>query len=130
MRALDTNVLLRFLLDDNRDQAATVERIFMEGRRSHEHLFITTPVLCEMVWTLKGQGQSKAQIVSILETFTKDGIFRLDQEREVIDALDSHRAGRASFADYLIGHLAQKSGCRDTVTFDKKLKGSPGFTIL
>jgi predicted nucleic-acid-binding protein len=131
MRALDTNVLVRFVTNDDAGQAAIVERLFAECHRSHEHLFISTPVMCELVWVLKnGLRQTRADIVKIIDGLIEDDLFQIEHETLVFRALDRYRGGSADFADDLIGHLASHAGCRDTLTFDKALKGSPGFTIL
>jgi predicted nucleic-acid-binding protein len=131
MRALDTNVLVRFLTDDNAVQSAVAERVLVESHANHEHLFISIPALCELVWILKGGlSQSKVNIVSVIQSLVNDDLFQIESKHHVIAALDLYRQGNADFADYLIGQLARKAGCRDTVTFDKALKGSPGFTIL
>lgn len=132
MRALDTNVLARFVIDDDAAQSAAAERVLAESHRNHEHLFISIPVLCELVWMLRDEKfkQSKANIVNVLWSLVNDDLFQIEGKNQVIAALDSYREGKADFADYLIGQLARKAGCRDTVTFDRALKGSPGFTIL
>jgi predicted nucleic-acid-binding protein len=53
-----------------------------------------------------------------------------EREQTIQRAIHHYRQGRADFSDYLIGEMAVAAGCRDTVTFDKALKGSRGFTIL
>jgi predicted nucleic-acid-binding protein len=87
--------------------------------------------MCELVWVLKnGLRQTRADIVNIIDGLIEDDLFQIEHETLVFRALDRYRGGSADFADYLIGHLASHAGCRDTLTFDKALKGSPGFTIL
>lgn len=132
MRALDTNVLVRFIIDDDPAQSAKAERVLGDSIRSQERLFISLPVLCEFVWTLKDKRlkQPKSNIVSYIQSLVNDGLFQIEARHQVIAALDLYREGKADFADYLIGELAQKANCRDTVTFDRALKGSPGFTLL
>jgi predicted nucleic-acid-binding protein len=131
MRALDTNVLIRFVTNDDAGQAATVERLFSDSQRIREHLFISTPVMCELVWVLKdGLHQSRTEIVKVIERLIEDDLFQIERRPLVFKALEQYRSGKAGFADYLIGQLGGDAGCRDTVTFDKALKGAPGFTIL
>jgi len=131
MRAIDTNVLVRFVTNDDAAQAAIVERLFAECQRNHEHLFISTPVICELVWVLKnGLRQSKGEIAKVIDSLVEDGLFQIEHRPLVSRALDHYRAGRADFADYLIGLLGWHAGCPGTVTFDRALKGAPGFTIL
>jgi predicted nucleic-acid-binding protein len=131
MRALDTNVLVRFVTNDDEGQAAVVERLFAECQRNREHLFISAPVICELVWVLKnGVGQTRAEIVDVIDALTEDDLFQIEHKSLVARALDRYRRGKADFADYLIGQIGDHANCRDTVTFDRALKGSPGFTIL
>jgi predicted nucleic-acid-binding protein len=131
MRALDTNILVRFVTNDDARQAGRVELLFAECHRNNEHLFISTPVVCELVWVLKnGLRQTRAEIVRVIDRLIEDDLFQVEHNPLVSRALDRYREGKADFADYLIGELGWHAGCRDTVTFDRALKGSPGFTLL
>ena len=131
MRALDTSVLVRFVTNDDASQAEVVERLFAECHRNREHLFVSTPVMCELVWVLKnGLRQTRAEIVKVIDGLIEDGLFQIEHAPVVNAALDRYRKGKADFADYLIGQLGSHAGCRDTVTFDKALKNARGFTIL
>ena len=131
MRALDTNVLVRFVTNDDVGQAAAVELLFAECHHNRERLFISTPVICELFWVLKnGFRQARTETVKVIEGLIEDNLFQIEHELPVFRALDQYRRGKADFADYLIGQLGSDAGCRDTITFDKALKGSPGFTIL
>ena len=88
------------------------------------------PVFCELVWVLRSEGFPRSQIAECVEALLTRQIFRIDRENLVRMALDRYRNGKGDFADYLIGAIAEDAGCRDTVSFDRDLKGAPGFTIL
>jgi predicted nucleic-acid-binding protein len=131
VRALDSNVLLRYLVGDDLRQLAVAERIFEESRQSDEPLFIPVLVLCESLWVLdRVYGQSKAQIIEAVASLLAMDLLRFEHDRCVRFAFDRFRQSKADFPDYLIGEIAAAAGCRDTVTFDKSLKSSRGFTIL
>ena len=131
MRAADTNVLVRYVVNDDPKQVAAVERFFSECTADNESVFLSIVVLCEFVWVLdRGLGQSRAQIVDALEQLLGNAFFRIERENVVRRSLDLYRHGRASFADSVIGEVSRDAGCRDTVSFDRGLKGCPGFTIL
>jgi predicted nucleic-acid-binding protein len=131
VRALDTNVLIRFFLDDETEQAAVARRLLDTSKKDREPLLVATHVLCELVWVLNtGFRSTKTKVVDILQIIVVSDAFVFEREHLIQRALDSYRQGRADFSDYLIGEIAAAGGCRDTVTFDKALKGSPGFTIL
>jgi predicted nucleic-acid-binding protein len=70
------------------------------------------------------------QIIAALEPLFAMDSLRFEHDRAVRRAFDQYRQSRADFSDYLIGEIASAAGCRDTVTFDRALKGSPGFTLL
>jgi predicted nucleic-acid-binding protein len=131
VRALDTNILVRFVANDDGGQIAAAEHLFEESQQNREHLFVSTPVMCELVWVLKnGLKQDRPQIVKVIDSSMEDALFQIEHKRLVFKALDRYRHGKADFADYLIGQLDSNAGCRDTVTFEKALKNAPGFTLL
>jgi predicted nucleic-acid-binding protein len=131
VRAVDTNVLIRFFMDDDANQSATARRFFEASKEQREPLLITAHVLCELVWVLNTSFRlAKVDVVEMIQGILESDIFVIDREPLIQGALLSYRRGRADFPDYLIGEIAAAAGCRDTVTFDKLLKGSPGFTIL
>jgi predicted nucleic-acid-binding protein len=131
VRAIDTNVLIRFFMDDDTNQAATARRFFEASKEQRESLLITPPVLCELVWVLNASFRlAKNEVVDIVQGILMADIFTIERELLIQGALSSYRRGRADFSDYLTGEIASSAGCRDTVTFDKALKGSTGFTIL
>jgi len=131
MRSLDTNVLVRYLAADHARQLAVAEGLIEECRKTNEPLYLTVLALCELVWVLsRSYGQPKAAIVGVLEEILQMEQFRIEQEVLVRRSLESYRVGKGNFADYLIGEASRQAGCRDTVTFDRKLNGGPGFTLL
>lgn len=131
MRALDSNVLVRYLVGDDRRQFAIAEQILGESTQAEEPLFVPVLVLCETMWVLdRVYRQSKSQIIEAIDAILQMDLLVLEHHRLVRHAFEQFRYGKADFADYLIGQIATHAGCRDTVTFDKALKNAPGFTIL
>ena len=131
MRALDTNVLVRYLTADDSRQLVTASRFIDRCNQDGEFIFLPALVLCELVWVLsRCYDQSKAEIVGVLERILQTEQFKIEHDVLVRRSLEGYRNGKADFSDYLIGEISRASGCRDTVTFDRALKGSPGFTIL
>ncbi|SRR5258706_4196135 len=131
MRALDTNVLVRYLVNDDPGQAAVAERLLEDCRRKREPVFLSILVLCELVWVLdRSFGQSKSEIGTVLERVLDMDLFRVEREPLVRRSLQHFRHGKGNFADYLIGEIGSEAGCRDTVTFDRALRDAPGFQML
>ena len=68
MRGLDTNVLVRFVTQDDRSQAKVANDIMAEGVRSGERFFVSVITLCELVWVLRAAYEhGKSDIVRVVE---------------------------------------------------------------
>jgi len=131
VRALDTNVLVRYIAADDPVQLALADGIMNECRENNEQMFLSAPVLCEIVWVLGSSYQlTKGEIVEELESILRERSFRIEHYELVRRSVHAWRHGKGDFADYLIGEIAIHAGCRDTVTLDRGLKGSAGFTFL
>jgi predicted nucleic-acid-binding protein len=131
MRALDTNVLVRYLVADDARQLAAADRIIDECRRDGEAIFLAAPVLCELVWVLERcYQQSKAEVLAILDSVLGSPYFRMEHGDLVRQSVNAYREGKGNFPDYLIGEISRHAGCRDVVTFDRDLRGAPGFTVI
>jgi predicted nucleic-acid-binding protein len=131
MRALDSNVLVRYLAADDKKQLATAEEIIEECRRNREPLFLSTIVLCELVWVLaRRYDHAKSALVDGLEQILDMDLFQIEHDALVRRSLEAYRHGKGSFSDYLIGEISKHHGCRDVVTFDRALRNSDGFTVL
>lgn len=131
MRAIDSSVLIRFFMDDDSDQAAVARRFLEASQEQREPVLVLPHVLCELVWVLRGSFRlARTEIADILQNVLAREVFVFDRAPTIERALRRYRQGRADFSDYVLGEVASALGCRDTVTFDRALKGSPGFTIL
>jgi predicted nucleic-acid-binding protein len=131
MRGLDTNVLVRYLMNDDPGQAQTVDRLLVDCRAKGETLFVPVIVVCEMLWVLdRVHGQTKAEMIGALEELLELDIFKFEQELVIRESLDQYRHGKATLPDYVIGEISRHAGCRDTVTFDRILSRAQGYTLL
>ncbi|HEX2162800.1 MAG TPA: type II toxin-antitoxin system VapC family toxin [Thermoanaerobaculia bacterium] len=132
LRGVDTNVLVcYFALDDPAQTPLACD--FLEGaERRGERLFVSLPVLCETLWTLGSPRYRtpKQELTAILEGLLQSPVFLIQARGLVRLALDDFRAGKADFADYLIGRCAEAAGCSETYTFDRDLAASPGYRLL
>jgi predicted nucleic-acid-binding protein len=128
---LDTNVLVRYLTQDDPRQSRRVNALVAEAVAAGERLFVGAVVLCELVWVLRGAyGLDKATIVAALERILATAQLEVDQKDVVRGALEDYRGASGDFADYVIGHRAREAGCDRTATFDRRLKASPLFRVL
>jgi len=129
--ALDTNVLIRFLVRDDEPQALRARALLEACRERGEACLITHPVLCEVEWVLDSVYKaSRANIGAALRTLQATPPFALEDEGLVERALRSYARGKGDFSDYLLGEIGEARGARTTFTFDRKLRGRGGFTLL
>lgn len=131
MRALDTNVLVRYLAADDPQQTPVAVRLIENCLKNQEPLFLSVLVLCETVWVLdRAYKQAKADLLSTVEQVVDADLFVIEQRDAVRRSIEDWRKGKGDFSDYAIGNIARVAKCTDTATFDRKLKGSSGFTVL
>ncbi|WP_017324251.1 PIN domain-containing protein [Synechococcus sp. PCC 7336] len=131
MKGLDTNVLLRFLMRDDEEQWQIADRFVRAAIQAGKHCFINNIVLCEAVWVMsRAYGLSREEIVEALENILSGSQFEFEDRGTLLLALQQMKAGRADFADYLIGAVNEQAGCDETATFDRKLKGAEKFRGL
>lgn len=118
MKAVDTNVLARFFVDDPDDPEAAKQRPRATRVMSGE-VFVSTTVLLEFEWVLRGfYERSAGEIGAVLAALCGLENVTLEDRDSVLSALDWHGRG-FDLADAL--HLASSARCEAFVTFDKAL---------
>ena len=120
MAALDTNVLVRFVVQDDAVQGKTAPRLIRSGVQAGSPLFVPVTVLLELEWVLRSAfGFDKAAVPHTL--FQLLGSFELSFESEsaVEAAVEQHERRTADFADCLHAALAGQAGEQPLWTFDK-----------
>ena len=131
MIGIDTNVLVRFLVADDKTQTDRAHAFLAQSRSQGESVYISTLVLCETAWALRSVfSRSRTKILEVIERLLGTDVFEVEAEDAIRAALQSCRAGKGDFADHLIGHMNLAKGCRSTVTFDRSLGGAAGFSAL
>ena len=131
MIGLDTNVLIRHIVQDDEKQSK-LATAFIEDQCSVENpAFINEITLCEVVWVLKrAYRYDKAIILNVLKHLLNSNDLQLASYQAVVLAYEDYEQGKADFSDYLIARINQKSGCQVTVSFDKKACDSQNFKLL
>ena len=131
MIGLDTNVLVRYLTQDDAAQARKADAIISGAVARRERCVIGPIVLCELVWVLRDAYHTpKDALVATLDRILATQQFEILDKDRVREAVEAYRDGRADFADYVIGAANRQAGCAETVTFDRHLSGAPGFRVL
>jgi len=131
LKGIDTNVLVRYLVKDDRKQAEKASAFIKKTISSGGRCFINQIVLCELVLVLESAyGCSKEEIIDVLEKILITKQFEIQDKNTVRQALHDYASGKGDFADYLIGRINQNHGCDRTATFDRALKNRDSFEIL
>ena len=121
MIGLDTNVLVRYLVQDDAAQASAASRLIGTQCTSDDPGFVSLLVLAELVWVLdRAYGYARHQVADVLNAILTAAELKAEQPDLARRALVDFEHGPADFADYLIGHVNAASGCSTTATFDKR----------
>ena len=129
MIALDTNVLVRFLVEDEPKQNAQARDLIRRTIEAGASCFVSHIVLCELVWVLEtSYGIARQTIADHLHALLRARHFEFSSLDESFRALKAFQAGRGDFADYLIREQARSAGCEKVATFDRSLTREAGFT--
>lgn len=127
---LDTNVIVRFLMKDDAEQAAIATKAFAEFTTDAPG-FVCREVLVELVWVLqKIYRLPRTDIADAIEGLLSAREIVVESADQVAVAVDRLRKGGAGFADQMIALAGQGAGCQATVTFDRKAAGLPGMSLL
>jgi predicted nucleic-acid-binding protein len=131
MIGVDTNVLLRAILDDDPAQSPAAKRLIEAAKEAGETIRVDRLVLAEVVWTLARRYRyTQAQVVEVIEGFAAAPELEVEDERAVGEAVAAFRGGRMDFADALIGVLNRRGGCTTTYTFDRGAAGSANHALV
>lgn len=134
MIGLDTNVLVRYMAQDDPKQSALATRLIEKELSPGEPGFISLVVLAELCWVLTRLYSASAdELVTAVEDLLNTPQFHLDR-RDVVIATVQHMKGskgvKAGFVDALIAQITASEGCSRTVSFDKVAVRSAGMMLL
>lgn len=128
MIALDTNVLVRYLVEDDPRQSDEAARMIEAATAADESLFIPQIVICELVWVLSFAYEvPRREIASVLQQLRRTSNLEIESADEVQRAIESFDRGRGDLADYLIAERSVTHGCSAVATFDRALYADPRF---
>ena len=130
MIGLDTNVLVRYLTQDDPVQSRAATALIEHRLTEQNPGFISIVAMVEMAWVLeRAYGVADADIATAIERILQAAELIVQSEQEVFTAMIALKEGRGSFADALIAVIGQRAGCEFTVTFDGKALRLPGFAL-
>ena len=121
MIGIDTNILVRIYLEDDKEQAKTAQEFLLESTKKGG-LFVSSYALLELAWVLKGKGYNRQQIYDAIITIIDSLGVIVGQKSVILTALEKYIKGKADFGDYMILAEGEKNSCYNLKTFDKKLQ--------
>ncbi len=131
MTGLDTNVLVRFLTQDDPAQSRAVNRMIEHDLTATDPGLILTLVLAETLWVLGDiYGATGSEKIDCAERLLGTRQFILQHRPAVQRAVQAARGASCGFVDCLIAEIGADEGCSQVATFDKKAAKYPGFVLL
>lgn len=130
MIGLDTNVLVRYIMQDDPGQSLKATQIVesLEGAGSG---YVTLVSVVELVWVLSTSFElSRAQVAQALDAIIRTKQFKIENADQVIRALRVFKIGKSDFADCLIERSANSAGCDKTLTFDVNASKHAGMELI
>jgi predicted nucleic-acid-binding protein len=131
MVGLDTNVILRYLLQDDPKQTTLANHVVDQVLGDRNLGFISLVTVLEMVWVLRSLlKQTPIEITTHLEHLLAAGSLEVQNAQQVFEASFALKRGTGEFEDALIGALSAWAGCPHTLTFDKRALRMPYFKLI
>jgi predicted nucleic-acid-binding protein len=131
MIGFDTNVIVRYLTQDDPVQSPKATELIERGLTEEEPGFVSVVAMAETAWVLERvYGRTAEEIAAVIERLLAVEVLVVESEQEVFTAMIAVKEGRGAFADALIGALGARAGCSHTVTFDQKALRLTAFEPL
>ena len=131
MVAIDTNVLLRYVVDDGDPQRKLAIACIDQRCSPASPAFVSLIVLVEFVWVLtRLLKRNRADIITVVTDLVDNEHLRFEHVAAVETVIEDYAQGRADFADCLIAAMARANGASPTLTFDTDAAREPGFELL
>ena len=130
MTALDTNVLIRYLVDDVPEQAEAA-RALIDDLTPEDLGFICRDVVLEVAWVLERSYRlTRPQIAEALLNLTASDTLVVEHSDDVAAAAYRFRQGGVGFADLMILRATERANSTPLLTFDRRLARMPGAELL
>ena len=130
MIGLDTNILVRYLTQDDPIQSVKARDVIERQLTDENPGFVSIVAMVETVWVLERAYElTTREIVRAVERILQTDVLVVENEQEVFTALIALKKGQGSFADAVIAALGARRGCSRTLTFDRKALRLPGFEL-
>ena len=128
MLGIDTNILVRFLVQDDESQFEKARKLIKREVAAGRRVFVNQLVLMETEWVLRSRySVPKNQIIGAISGLLDASDVQFEDEPAIEEAIFIWKESTADFADCLIGAKNRRLGCRATATFDLKASKLPSF---
>jgi predicted nucleic-acid-binding protein len=128
---LDTNVVVRYIVQDDARQSAAATRLIEKTLSSERPGFVSLITLAEIGWVLaECYGADRLRVAAVAEGLLSSRQIVVEQAEIAWRALRAWSDGSADLSDALIGHVGLSAGCTKVVTFDKGAAKLGGFELL
>ena len=129
--AVDTNVLVRLLTQDDSQQAQAVDRLLARHARNGSLLFVPITVVLELEWVLRSKlSHDKAEFIRTMSAMLTMVEFSFESEHALEQALVDYQEGTADFGEYIHLALARQNEALPFWTFDRKAAKAVGAKAL
>ncbi len=130
MIGLDTNVLVRYIMQDDLKQSALAARL-IESRSVESRGFVPLVSVVEFFWVMSSAYElDRGELIAALEGLLRTKELVVERAEIVWKALRIFQTANVDFADCLIERSAAEAGCEKTMTFDRGAAKSAGMTLL
>jgi predicted nucleic-acid-binding protein len=130
MIGLDTNVLVRYLTQDDPVQSRKATEIIERRLTQQNPGFVGIVAMVETVWVLdRAYSLAADEVAEAVERMLQVEVLIVENEQEVFTAMTAVKDGQGSFADAVIAALGARAGCSRTLTFDRKAARLPSFEL-
>ena len=131
MIGLDTNVVIRYVAQDDPRQSAAATRLFEKTLSAENPGFVSAVTLCEICWVLaESYNADRDRVRAVIEGLLGSKQLVVESGELAWKALRAWQGSAADFSDALIGEVAAAHGADQLVTFDKAAAKLPRFRLL
>ncbi len=131
MKGIDTNVLVRFLVGDDKSQSKKVYKLFKKTESNNSELFVPLLVVLELIWVLDSAYEiSRADIIESISDLLLMPILKFEHQSVLQQFTHFARKNNYDLADLIIAFSAKECGCENVITLDKKASQTNLFELI
>ena len=130
MTSIDTNVIVRYLVGDDAEQAEAA-RALLDGLTPDDPGFICREVVIEIAWVLERSYRfTRARVAEALMDLTASDSLVVENPDDVAAAAYLYRQGGVGFSDLMVLSAAERAGAAPLYTFDRRLARMEGAVLV